>query len=175
MTASATAWPNAQQLLDLERQVRRSGTGLTAQELQGCWQLQLVWPKGNSRPSAFSGWLLRGLSARLEIDRADDGLLLSNAVALGHFVLRFRGQGCLNGKRPLLQFSFDQVELSFSGRCLLQRRLPAPPPQRLPFFALIHRDVNGWLAARGRGGGLALWCLADRPAGVANMEPPLAP
>jgi hypothetical protein len=27
----------------------------------------------------------------------------------------------------------------------------------MPFFALIARDSNGWLAARGRGGGLALW------------------
>jgi hypothetical protein len=29
----------------------------------------------------------------------------------------------------------------------------------MPFFALIARNSNGWLAARGRGGGLALWIL----------------
>jgi hypothetical protein len=43
---------------------------------------------------------------------------------------------------------------------LFQKAIPSPAPQRLPFFALIARDPSGWLAARGRGGGLALWRLA---------------
>ena len=37
-----------------------------------------------------------------------------------------------------------------------------PEPRRRPFFALIARSGaadNGWLLARGRGGGLALWVL----------------
>jgi hypothetical protein len=167
MTAPAAPWPDAQALLALEREARSTGTGLTAADLLGCWQLQLVWPKGSNRASSFSGWLLRGLSARLEIDRDADGLLLSNAVNLGLLELRFRGRGRLLGKRPLLQFSFDQLQLSLAGRCLLQRALPAPAPQRLPFFALIQRDPAGWLAARGRGGGLALWRLIN-PAAIAG-------
>ena len=167
MTAPAAPWPDAQALLALEREARSTGTGLTATHLLGSWQLQLVWSKGSNRASAFSGWLLRGLSARLEIDRDADGLLLSNAVNLGLLELRFRGRGRLLGKRPLLQFSFDQMQLSLAGRCVLQRALPAPAPQRLPFFALIQRDPAGWLAARGRGGGLALWRLIN-PAAIAG-------
>lgn len=170
MSAPATA----EELLALERQARASGTGLDASRLEGSWQLELVWPKGSSRASAFSGWLLRGLSARLEIVAKPDAaepqaLLLSNAVNLGALELRFNGHGRLQGKRPLLLFSFDQLRLSLAGRCLLQRNLPAPKPQRMPFFALIHRDPSGWLAARGRGGGLALWRLADGAVSVANM------
>lgn len=156
-------------LLQLEAAARRTGTGLDAAALQGCWQLELVWPKGSRRASAFSGWLLRGLAARLEIGASADGLLLSNAVNLGALELRFRGRGWLQGRRPLLLFSFDRLELSLAGRLLLQRELPTPPERRQPFFALIHRDPSGWLAARGRGGGLALWRLADHPAAVANM------
>ncbi|MBM5806868.1 MAG: hypothetical protein FJ056_04135 [Cyanobacteria bacterium M_surface_10_m2_179] len=152
-----TTRPDAERLLALEQQVRVAGTGINTADLLGCWQLDLVWPKGSRRASAFSGWLLRGLSARLEISSAGDGLQLSNAVNLGVVELRFRGPGRLLGKRPLLQFSFEQLELKLAGRCVLQRALPAPPAQRLPFFALIHRDRSGWLAARGRGGGLALW------------------
>ena len=69
----------------------------------------------------------------------------------------------------------DQIE---RDRLLLQRPLPVPVPRRMPFFALIHRDPAGWLAARGRGGGLALWRLAPdgnatvSNATVATMEPP---
>ena len=170
MSASASPEVSARELLQLEQQARRSGSGVEADALQGCWQLQLVWPKGQQRASAFSGWLLRGLSARLEIGTDPEGLLLSNAVNLGAVELRFRGRGRLEGKRPLLLFSFEQLQLSLGGWRIVERTLPAPAPQRMPFFALIHRDPSGWLAARGRGGGLALWRLADDAAAVANMN-----
>lgn len=170
MSASASPEVSARELLQLEQQARRSGSGVEADALQGCWQLQLVWPKGQQRASAFSGWLLRGLSARLEIGVDPEGLLLSNAVNLGAVELRFRGRGRLEGKRPLLLFSFEQLQLSLGGWRIVERTLPAPAPQRMPFFALIHRDPSGWLAARGRGGGLALWRLADDAAAVANMN-----
>jgi hypothetical protein len=169
MSASASPEVSARELLQLEQQARRSGSGVEADALQGCWQLQLVWPKGQQRASAFSGWLLRGLSARLEIGTDPEGLLLSNAVNLGAVELRFRGRARLEGKRPLLLFSFEQLQLSLGGWRLVERNLPAPAPQRMPFFALIHRDPSGWLAARGRGGGLALWQLDDHTAAVANM------
>lgn len=167
MTVSASSWPDAERLLALEQQVRTTGTGLGPANLLGCWQLELVWPKGSRRASLFSGWLLRGLSARLEI-RADpdaDGLLLANAVNVGLLELRFCGRGRLQGRRPLLLFSFDRIVLTLAGRALLQRALQQPSPQRMPFFALIQRDPSGWLAARGRGGGLALWRLSDSRVG----------
>lgn len=153
--------PTGPDLIRLERLARRSGTGLVAADLSGCWQLDQLWPKGSNRPASFSALLLRGLAARLEITPAESGLWLSNAVNLGALELRFRGPGWLRGSRPLLLFQFDQLELRLAGRLLLQRALPAPLPKRQPFFALIHRDSSGWLAARGRGGGLALWRLAE--------------
>ena len=161
-------------LLAQEQRVRRHGSGLTAKDLVGCWQLQRIWPKGSRREANLSGWLLRGVAARLEISAAEaDGadtssdpaeaagppLRLSNAVNLGPLELRFRGPGWLQGRRPLLLFQFDQLQLSLGGRVLLLRSLPAPAPQRQPFFALIGREPAGWLSARGRGGGLAQWRL----------------
>ena len=169
----ASSLPDGPALLALEVAARRSGTGLTADDLQGCWQLDQVWPKGSSRPASFSALLLRGLAARLEIgpgDGAEAGALtLRNAVNLGPLELRFRGPGWLKAPRPLLLFQFDRLELRLAGRLLLQRDLPAPQPRRQPFFALIARGQGGsasdgagvWLAARGRGGGLALWQLAN--------------
>lgn len=162
----------AEPLLALERQVRRSGTGLQADDLSGRWRLQRVWSRGGQRADAISGGLLRALAARLEITSTPQGLRLRNAVNLGGLELRFEGPGRLQGSRPLLLFSFECVELRLGDRLLLQRSLPEPAPQRMPFFALIHRDRAGWLAARGRGGGLALWRLqGDGAAVVASMEP----
>lgn len=158
--------PSGAELRELERRSRRGGTGLRAHDLQGSWRLDQVWPKGSDRPASFSAALLRGLGARLEIRREQDGLVLCNAVRLGALELRFRGPGQLLGARPLLQFHFETLELTLAGRSLLKRSLPAPAPRRMPFFALIARAPQGWLAARGRGGGLALWRLES-----AGMDP----
>lgn len=157
--------PEGFQLLTLEALARRQGTGLSGIDLLGCWQLQQVWAKGNSSASALSSALLRSLGARLELSTSDapDQLSISNAINLGALQLRFSGQARLIGKRPLLQFSFNNLSLSIAGHCLLQRSLPSVPSSRLPFFALICRDPTGWLAARGRGGGLALWQLSTPP------------
>ena len=157
---STTATGN--DLLTRERQVRHQGSGINAGDVIGCWQLQTIWPKGRSEANAFNGWLLRSLGACLEIREAgDDHLRLRNAVNLGPVTLQFSGPGELSGARPLLSFHCGQVRLTLGAITLLQRSLPAPAAKRKPFFALIHRDAGGWLAARGRGGGLALWTFRD--------------
>lgn len=162
MTTSSpgsTHVPSGEELRELERRVRRGGTSLMASDLQGTWCLEQVWPKGSERPSSFSAALLRGLRATLQLRLEGGALILRNSVRLGPLELCFLGPGQLVGSRPLLQFHFETLELTLAGRRLLRRALPAPPPRRLPFFALIARAPEGWLAARGRGGGLALWRL----------------
>lgn len=161
--------PDAETLLALERKARCHGTHLTAADLQGCWMLQGVWSKGSLRPANFSNWGLRGLRARLILRQlSTEQLLITNAVTCGPFQLRFAGAATLQGARPLLQFSFNSVSLLAWNQCWLERQLPPPAPVRLPFFALIHRDASGWLAARGRGGGLAVWML--RPEGEDGLH-----
>ena len=156
----SSGFPSGVALRQLESRVRRGGTSLVASDLEGTWLLDQVWPKGSERPSSFSAALLRGLRATLEMRLDEGALTLCNSVRLGPLELRFQGPGQLVGSRPLLQFRFDTLELTLAGQRLLRRALPAPAPQRMPFFALIGRSPEGWLAARGRGGGLALWRLA---------------
>ena len=148
-----------------EKAVRLIGTGLKSSDLLGCWLLQTVWSKGDKKANPFSSWMLRSLDARLEIkadleDNCSD-LRLSNAVNLGPVELKFQGPGLLKGKRPLLTFHFDSLTLRIGGIVLLKKALPTPDQKRTPFFALIERNPDGWMAARGRGGGLALWRLKD--------------
>ena len=95
-------------------------------------------------------------------------------MRLGALELRFTGAGRLRGARPLLEFWFERLELRLGSALLLARPLAPMEPRRLPFFALIGASRPGassglapdpgadpaWLAARGRGGGLALWRLA---------------
>ena len=148
------------QLLELEKQARRTGSGLTASKLEGCWQLNSVWPKGQTEANALNGWLLRRMAACLEIrTSSDEQLQLRNAVSLAALTLQFTGPGELQGRQPLLKFRFERVELMLGKLTLIKRNLPAPEKGREPFFALISRNADGWMSARGRGGGLALWTL----------------
>ena len=172
--------PDLEALLELEARARRRGTGLEAQDLTGLWRPERIWPRGARQGSALTEALLRGLSATLRIEpsasatsacsggsEADggpaEGLWLTNAVQLGPLALRFQGPGRLQGRRPLLLFRFERLELLAGQRVLFQRRLPAPDPRRQPFFALIATGPAGaWLAARGRSGGLAVWRKDNR-------------
>jgi len=162
--------PDAEALLELERRCRYLATGLDAEQLIGPWQLVQTWAKGQNEPAAASSWLLRTLAAQLRIDAGPSPgeLRLINRVSLGALSLQFSGQGQLKGRRPLLMFWFERVQLQLGSIKLLDRAIAKPETAKLPFFALIARgqaaDGEGlaarqWLAARGRGGGLALWCL----------------
>ncbi|MFN9932631.1 MAG: hypothetical protein ACK55R_06700 [Cyanobacteriota bacterium] len=161
----APALPDGAALLALERQVRQGGSGLDRDRLAGVWRLQQVWPRRGTRPTNFAAALLRGLEATLEIHpAAAERLALVNRVRLGPLELRFEGEGDLQGRRPLLSFGFARLQLRLGERVLIERPLPDPEPRRRPFFALIGTGSlpagTRWLAARGRGGGLALWSRA---------------
>jgi hypothetical protein len=169
-------------VLALERRARRAGTGLGQADLVGLWWLERIWPRGQRRVSPLAGLLLRGLGACLRIEAqapesADaPSLRLTNAVALGPLELRFQGPGWLNGPRPLLLFTFERLQIRLGDRVLLERPLPPADPRRMPFFALIATAPDGsWLAARGRSGGLALWCQRTPDRGGQPGAPLSAP
>ena len=123
------------QLQNLEDQARQRGTGLRCEDILGCWQLTTIWPKGRHQSNAFSGWLLRSLGACLDISAGRNAdLQLRNAVNLGSLCLQFQGPGHLRGKRPLLVFQFEQVELKLGKLTLLKRTLPNPAKGREPFL-----------------------------------------
>jgi hypothetical protein len=160
--------PDGAALLTLERRSRQLGSGISADHLVGEWRLDQLWSKREARPQESAAALLRGLQACLAIEPGDadavpNSLRLQNSVQLGPVQLRFLGPGELRGRRPLLVFHFSLWQLVWGERVLASGQLAEPAPQRQPFFALITSSAAAdasnpaWLAARGRGGGLALW------------------
>lgn len=150
---------NGQRVLELEALARREGSGIGAAQVVGPWELRQLWSREQAAPQPPQAALLRLLGARLAISPGQP-LQLVNSVRAGALELRFCGGGRLVGRRPLLQFGFERLELRLGSRLLLQRPLPPTEPRRQPFFALIATgsdDQGRWLLARGRGGGLACW------------------
>ncbi|MEB3335041.1 MAG: hypothetical protein VKP70_08655 [Cyanobacteriota bacterium] len=158
--------PDGPSLLAQERQSRHQGSGLGGDVLLGRWRVERVWGKGGSHPTPGAGAALRALKATLAIASGkEQGLLLTNSIRLGPFSLCFLGPGELKGRRPLLMFHFRELRFCLGDRTLVSRPLPAPAAGKEPFFALIASGQGAtgsrWLAARGRGGGLALWLEDD--------------
>lgn len=153
--------PDAQTLRSLELHSRHQGSGLRLDALLGAWKVCQVWGKNSLRPSA-AGCPLRALQGTLKIQQGESGgLMLLNSVRFGGFQLQFSGPGKLRQKRPLLFFQFHQMQVLIAGREILSLPLPETSKGKEPFFALIAIGPTSsgaeWLAARGRGGGLALW------------------
>ncbi|MEX0588101.1 MAG: hypothetical protein WD136_02495 [Cyanobium sp.] len=153
-------------VLALERRSRKEGSGLNQECLQGRWLLDQIWSKRRAKPESATASLLRSLQACLAISpcATGAGLVIVNSVRFGALQLRFSGKGNLRGRRPLLEFWFTQLEVHLGNLSLWKQAIAGPPEaHKRPFFALIAREGDselGWLLARGRGGGLALWRLA---------------
>lgn len=161
--------PDGEKLRELERLSRARGSGVQRNDVLGNWRLSQIWPRSSDHPSKARGILLRSLRAHLRIADGEDGhdLSLCNSISFAGFRLSFKGPGRLGQKRPLLLFHFQRLQISLVEAVIVSRALAPPSSQREPFFALIARGTSetgsAWLAARGRGGGLALWVLEDVP------------
>ena len=91
---------------------------------------------------------------------------IANQVQLGAILFKLTGPIKYLGKKNLLAFDFIQMQISLFNWMFVNKQINAhkveiadfndQPIAKLPFFAffLVTEDV---IAARGRGGGLALW------------------
>jgi hypothetical protein len=102
---------------------------------------------------------------------------VTNKLLVGSIYIRFTGPCRYPGKKNLLVFDFTQIQLKIFGITVYQGKIRSGKKgikdfakisiADLPFFAFFWAGENG-IAARGRGGGLALW-VRERSTTEANM------
>jgi len=93
-------------------------------------------------------------------------LEISNQIQFGSLLFKLTGPAQYLGKKNLLAFDFTHMQLSLFGRVVYSGEFRGGKAKaryfydqsiaKLPFFAFFLVTEN-FLAARGRGGGLALW------------------
>jgi hypothetical protein len=93
-------------------------------------------------------------------------LQISNQLTLAGGCLRFTGPARYLNKKNLLAFDFTKLELSLAQRSLYRGNIRGgstqaaafseKPIAQLPFFSFFWVTPS-FIAARGRGGGLAIW------------------
>jgi hypothetical protein len=96
------------------------------------------------------------------LDRGEIG----NQVKLGPVLLKLTGPAKYLGKKNLLAFDFTQMQISLFSRVVYNQQIRGGKTQtedfynqaiaKLPFFAFFS-ITEDFIAARGRGGGLAIW------------------
>ncbi|MDF5711839.1 MAG: hypothetical protein PUP90_30235 [Nostoc sp. S4] len=162
-------------LLQAEKAAKQQRLNYPFESLLGKWRL--CFATGTKKVRERGGIVLgKGLyvpkfvaihicfSANLERD-LDKGEI-GNQVELLPILLKLTGPVQYMGKKNLLAFDFNQILISLFGRVVYNRQIRSgkvqsedfysQPIAKLPFFAffLVTED---FIAARGRGGGLALW------------------
>ncbi len=159
--------PADEKLLDIEKNSRKNGSGITYDDLIGIWKLNKVWKPVTNKFDNISSTILQLLNASLElkIDKENERLnryIIKNSIKFGLLDLSFSGYASLKSKQPLLYFYFDHLRIKLGFLSIISKSLPKTDKINMPFFALNALGKNkNWLSARGKGGGLALW-LKDR-------------
>ncbi|MDZ7955278.1 MAG: hypothetical protein RMY16_11985 [Nostoc sp. DedQUE12b] len=171
--------PNAEilvkALLQAEKTAKQQKLTYPFEFLLGKWQLCFVT---GTKKNRGSGGIALGngfyvpkfitihvsFNATLEHDSGRGEI--ANQVELNPVSLKLTGPVQYFGKKNLLAFDFNQMIISLFGRVIYNRAIRAgkvqtedfynQPIAKLPFFGffLVTED---FIAARGRGGGLAFW------------------
>jgi hypothetical protein len=172
-------------LVEAERAAKQQRLHYDLAALMGQWQLYFVANKRARRQGeglVGKGWYVPKLvPAQISFGAADSEgapgrVTIGNQVKLGPLALKLTGPAQYPGKKNLLAFDFTQMQLLLGPRSLYQGNIRGGKAEsetwaefssksigQLPFFAffLVTEDL---IAARGRGGGLALWIRhAERP------------
>jgi hypothetical protein len=172
---SATVVVNA--LLQAEKTAKQQRLTYNFDSLVGKWRLCFAT---GTRKARQRGGIILGkgfywpkftptyisFTVKTPIDETPVKAEISNQVQLGSVLLKLTGPAKYLGKKNLLAFDFTHIQISFFGRNIYNKPIRNSKAQtkdfdnqpigKLPFFAFFLITEN-LIAARGRGGGLALW------------------
>lgn len=169
-------------LLQAEKTAKRQHLNYPLEALFGSWRLCFTAPRNahfkENKAIGKGLYMPQIIPAQISFDppsesAQDSGKAeIGNQVRLGALCLRFDGPAWYVGKKNLLVFDFTQIRLSLFDRTLYRGGFRSGISQaqasqdgqefeprsiaKLPFFAFF-LVTEEFIAARGRGGGLALW------------------
>lgn len=162
-------------LLQAEKNAKQQRINYPFESLVGQWLLCFV--TGTKKVRQRGGIILgKGLyvpkfvpihiSFNTSLEQALGRGEIANQVQLGSLVLQLTGPVQYLGKKNLLAFDFIQMQISLFGGVLVNKQIRSGKAQnedfyhqsiaKLPFFAFFLVTAD-FMAARGRGGGLAVW------------------
>ncbi|MBD2314394.1 hypothetical protein H6G20_22235 [Desertifilum sp. FACHB-1129] len=169
-------------LLQAEKAAKQQHLSYPANSLLGDWRLYFTTSgAANLKQGIAVGkggfyvpkWVGAQISFHPVAETQPHELEIANQVKVGLGLLRLVGQARYLEQKNLLAFDFTQIQVKILGKILYQgqfssrRNSTQPFAERsisqLPFFTFFWITENS-IAARGRGGGLAIWVRASESA-----------
>ncbi|MGM3307581.1 hypothetical protein ACSQ6I_16700 [Anabaena sp. WFMT] len=162
-------------LLQAEKAAKKQRLNYTFDSLIGKWRL--CFATGTKKVRKRGGIILsKGFyvpklaKIHLAFSNTEEQVLgrgeIYNQVQLGSILLKLTGPSQYLGKKNLLAFDFTQMQISLFNRLIYNQPIRSGKVQlddfynqsiaKLPFFAFFLVTAD-FIAARGRGGGLAIW------------------
>ena len=178
-TAKKSDLPDAssvvESLLQAEKETRKTSAKHSFEELIGCWQLRFITGTKKTREKAgivlgAGKYIPKWIGIEIKYDRSSqsnpDTGRVQNSVKLGFFALSLTGPIKFIAAKNILAFDFTTIAIALLGFELYNGYLPGGKVKEAEFhqqtiskqaffsYFLIEPEI---IAARGRGGGLALW------------------
>ncbi|NHC33654.1 hypothetical protein [Scytonema millei] len=159
-------------LLQAERAAKQQRLVYPLESLLGDWRLYFTAPRNAKLKNGIAqgnGFYIPQIAPAQISFHAREYLEISNQIQFGSLLFKLTGPARYLGKKNLLAFDFTQMQLCLFNRTVYQGKFNSgkklgsfeeQPISKLPFFAffLVTED---YIAARGRGGGLAIWVKQD--------------
>ncbi|MFG6098404.1 hypothetical protein SPB21_24355 [Leptothoe sp. ISB3NOV94-8A] len=174
-TSSAALPPATDLVAALQTTEKRIKHSYSLTDLVGTWRLCFITGTKKTRQKAgvalgAGRYLPKIIKIQLNYQAtADDQGLVKNSVSLGQLKLELTGPVKFWHKARCLAFDFTQIQIVLGGLTLYKGRMrPEAADQEFfqqslkeqAFFKYFWVTETG-IAARGRGGGLALWYRED--------------
>ncbi|MBW4524965.1 MAG: hypothetical protein KME18_07170 [Phormidium tanganyikae FI6-MK23] len=180
---SEVSRPDAEQvveaLLQAEKSAKQTAIDYQFSQLEGEWRLCFATGTRKIRQGGIKlkkGYYVPKIAkAQLSFSLDESGSeRIGNLAQVGLLTLKFSGPARYQTKKNLLAFDFTQLQVCLGektfysqpvrGGAEKERAFSETSIAKLPFFAFFLIG-DRFVAARGRGGGLALWVKNDRLSG----------
>jgi hypothetical protein len=159
-------------LLQAEKSTKQGRSLISVQDLLGKWRLCFIADRAAHKLGQNQGkgrYIPKFLPiASIEFSELENEAVgaIANQIQFGSFIFKLSGSFNYPNTKNLLAFDFAQMQFSLFGKSIYQGTFPnskiltTPVSElaiaKLPFFAFF-LATETCIAARGRGGGLALW------------------
>jgi hypothetical protein len=163
-------------LLDAEKTAKKAKPNYTPEQLQGTWRLCFITGTKKAQQQAgmvlksgryLPGWAKIELTYQTKSESIFAELdTITNSIECGGFHLILTGPAKFINFKNILAFDFTKLTLKFGGMTLYNGNIPRGKQRENKFYhASLSQQAfftyflieDNLIAARGKGGGLALW------------------
>ncbi|NJM19536.1 MAG: hypothetical protein HC836_13430 [Richelia sp. RM2_1_2] len=161
-------------LIEAEKTVKQNQINYSYSQLIGKWRLGFITGTKKTRKRAgvvlgAGKFLPKLVKIQLTYSQSEDSQKqgnVENSVELGLLKIILTGPVQFSSKKNILAFDFTRMRLSFSGLKLYQGYIRGGKDREATFYQQTLKQQafftyflveDNYIAARGKGGGLALW------------------